>query len=143
MAMRVLQPQKELRLLGRIHGPRLQHTRIGRSFVRQHPGQEGASMTPEAHRRRSPAIRRRPGRLLFVRFRARGPDKMEGETTSTLDSERSIVDGNGQSASAGEEETALAQLFSKHELKLSGMVRRLIGHRLAARIDAEDVLQAA
>jgi RNA polymerase sigma-70 factor (ECF subfamily) len=53
------------------------------------------------------------------------------------------VNVNRQSPSPGSEEAALAQLFSKHELKLSGMVRRLIGHRLAARIDVEDTLQAA
>jgi RNA polymerase sigma-70 factor, ECF subfamily len=53
------------------------------------------------------------------------------------------VDGNGQSRLPAEQENALAQRFSKYELKLSGMVRRLIGQRLGARIDAEDVLQAA
>jgi RNA polymerase sigma-70 factor (ECF subfamily) len=53
------------------------------------------------------------------------------------------VDVNRRSASPGSDDTALAQLFSKYELKLSGMARRLIGHRLAARIDVEDTLQAA
>jgi RNA polymerase sigma-70 factor (ECF subfamily) len=53
------------------------------------------------------------------------------------------LDANGQSPSPGNDEAALARLFSKHELKLSGMVRRLIGHRLAARIGVEDVLQAS
>jgi RNA polymerase sigma-70 factor (ECF subfamily) len=53
------------------------------------------------------------------------------------------VDVNRRSASPGSEEAALAQLFSRYELKLSGMARRLIGHRLAARIDVEDTLQAA
>jgi RNA polymerase sigma-70 factor (ECF subfamily) len=52
------------------------------------------------------------------------------------------VDRNGK-APAPDDEVALAQLFSKHELKLSAMVRRMIGHKLAARIDVEDVLQAA
>jgi RNA polymerase sigma-70 factor (ECF subfamily) len=68
---------------------------------------------------------------------------MEGDTTSSSKSRSSAVDGNGQSPTPGKDETALASLFAKHELKLSGMVRRLIGHRLAARIDAEDVLQSA
>jgi DNA-directed RNA polymerase specialized sigma24 family protein len=53
------------------------------------------------------------------------------------------LDGNGQSAAQNNDETALARLFSKYELKLSGMVRRMIGHRLAARIGVEDVLQAS
>lgn len=51
------------------------------------------------------------------------------------------MDSNGRSESSTDAE--LAKLFSKHELKLSSMVRRMIGHRLAVRIDVEDVLQAA
>jgi RNA polymerase sigma-70 factor (ECF subfamily) len=42
---------------------------------------------------------------------------------------------------AGEDE--LASLFAEHELKLSAMVGRLVGPRLASRIDVDDVLQAA
>jgi RNA polymerase sigma-70 factor (ECF subfamily) len=68
---------------------------------------------------------------------------MEGEITTSSDLERSDLDANGKSPSPGNDEAALARLFSKYELKLSGMVRRLIGHRLAARIDVEDVLQAS
>jgi RNA polymerase sigma-70 factor (ECF subfamily) len=52
------------------------------------------------------------------------------------------VDENGRSRPAGVEDE-LARLFTRYELKLSGMAGRLIGHRLAARIGVDDVLQAA
>ena len=52
------------------------------------------------------------------------------------------MEANGRCGPGGDDE-ALARLLTEHELKLSGMVRRQIGPRLAARIDAEDVLNAA
>jgi RNA polymerase sigma-70 factor (ECF subfamily) len=52
------------------------------------------------------------------------------------------VDENGRARSAGGED-GLARLFAEHELKLSAMVGRLIGPRLAARISVDDVFQAA
>jgi RNA polymerase sigma-70 factor, ECF subfamily len=52
------------------------------------------------------------------------------------------VDENGRARPAGDEDE-LARLFAEHELKLSAMVGRMIGPRLAARIGVDDVLQAA
>src|SRR5262245_46781461 len=52
------------------------------------------------------------------------------------------VDGDGRSPNFSDDET-LARLLSEHELKLSSMVRRHIGPRLAAKLDAGDVLNAA
>jgi hypothetical protein len=49
---------------------------------------------------------------------ARAPDKMKAESRSSSDRERSAVDVNRQTKSPGSEEAALAQLFSKYELKL-------------------------
>lgn len=52
------------------------------------------------------------------------------------------MDENGRARPAGGEDE-LARLFAEHELKLSAMVGRLIGPRLAARIGVDDVLQTA